>query len=732
MNKLMNNIMCNVRRLFACKAVSTLQVSLIAVASLTVSCSDENDAFNASKDAVELTGIETVITEQPASTRAGGSAFDEIKPIPGYIGRQFFVSDDEMVITKFQRTENSIIDYSYSGIQFKSNEGGAWSRSHTDGNPERIYWTDNINPHTFIGYSCPQSWKNADSKWQAVEVPATEKEPKKVNYHGYFTYTSKTESNGAVVNEVDFSDSTKIADEDILITYDTDKQAETGGSVAILHYKHALASAKITVNILNFAAEETSQDVNTKVYDLQILEQPYKYMWAQIPVSDVNGIDHPGWGAQKITPTEEPSSVTIKTWLKDAEGIGNNRNKTFVFRSLIVPGKQNEVKLRFKVRYPQALNPAETVEKTYTATLRGTKPGETNGVYFEPGKCTNINISLNHKNEAITIGAEYVDWENVETPDETNLSKYSTYLDTTVKDSVTVAGETNATADDATWLYFNGSSDLVDIYGNHGTKDDPFEIRNARQFLSFAYEVKQGNGGSGRDFKDLFVRLDASLLLQPTESVDDTLSYAKIDWIGIGDTDKPFNGTFLGGMRYVRYLKGKPLFMNIGASGRVEGLTLDRVIGLTDGGGMVAGTNSGTICAAMAEVHKKNAGFTGTALSGICGTNSGAIVACGVIGNISTPIAGICANNTGSITVSYAGINNTGLVTTNSGAISGCYYDSDKAVNPVPQDGAEGLPTLTMQRTGFVETLNTALQSADDHAKTHTFQYRAAYYPKVQ
>ena len=271
----------------------------------------------------------------------------------------------------------------------------------------------------------------------------------------------------------------------------------------------------------------------------------------------------------------------------------------------------------------------------------------------------------------------------------------------------------------------------MDIYGNHVTVDDPFEIRNARQFLSFAYEVKGDDKRTGNDFSGKFVRLDASLLLQPTESVDDTLSYATINWIGIGDTSKPFNGTFLGGMRYVRYLKGKPLFMNIGESGRVEGLTLDRVLGLTAGGGMVAGTNSGTICATMAEVHKKNSGFTGADLSGICGTNNGAIVACGVIGNISTPIAGICANNSGTITASYAGINNSGLVTTNSSTINGCYYDSDKAVSPVSQTGAEGLPTLTMQRTGFVETMNNALKYAGEHAETHTFQYRAAYYPKA-
>lgn len=714
----MNDIKNIVRRLFSLRSLNTSRLSLIAAAMLAVSCSDESDTFKLSADAVELTGIETTISESSVSTRAQGSIGEEILPIPGYIGRQFFVKDDKMVITKFQRTENSIKDYSYSGVEFLSNEGGAWSR--TTSTPERIYWTDNINAHTFIGYSCPQGWDFSE-KWTTQGDGINNN----INYYGYFSSTPVTDTNEHTTHVVDFSDSTKIAAEDILLTYDTEKQAETGGSVAILHYKHALASANISVNILNFAADDKSADVNTEVYDLEILEQPYKYMWGQIPVNSVNGIDHPGWGAQMIAPTQgEHPNVTIKTWLKDPEGIGTNRNKTFLFRSLIVPGKQNAVKLRFKVRYPQALNPTEFVEKNYTATLRGTKPGDESGVYFEPGKCTNINISLNHKNEAITIGAEYVDWENAETPDETGLSKYSTYLDTTVRDSVTIAGDDNATADDATWLYLNASNELKDIYGNDGTQARPFQISNARQFLSFAYEVK-----GGRDFNGQYISLDASLLLQPTEEVEDDLNNATITWIGIGEADKPFNGTFLAPNRFVRYLKGNPLFMNIGENGRVEGLTLDRVVDLSNGG-MVAGTNSGTICATMAEVYKKTTAFSGTNVSGICGTNNGTIVACGVIGNISTPIVGICANNSGSIIASYAGINNSGLVTTNSGSISGCYYDSDKAVGPVSQTGAEGLPTLTMQRTGFVETLNTALQSAEG-ADEHAYQYRAANYPKV-
>lgn len=687
-----------------------LSAFCILHSALFVSCSDYQEKSDANDMAVELTGVETVIGNMTASSRAdAGNGTTVKKRTTGYIGREIFVANDQMTITKFLRTDAAMTSYSYKDISFKSNDNGAWTRTTTD--PDRIYWTDNSNPHTFIGFSCPQAW-NTDiaNKWKSqVENDNT-------TYYGYLSHDAN--------NIVDFSDSTKIVGEDILLTYDTEMQAEPGGSVALLHYKHALASVRVVVNIQNFAADDKSEDAKTLVSDLQILSQPWKYKWAQIPVDNVNGIDHPGWGVQKL---DDSQSVTINTWLRDAQGNGNNRNKTFTFRSLIVPGLQETFPVKFKVTYPDAKNPATTVDKTYRAQLAN--------VYFEPGKTTTINISLNHANEEITIGAEYIDWENEESPNQSTLSKYSTYLSTTARTDVTIAGDANATIEDATWLYYkNNGTELVDIFGHDGSAENPFVIKTALQFLSFAYEVK-----NGRSFEDRYVKLDASLVLQPEtepESDDKALSsWAKTNWIGIGDAGHAFNGTFIGTTRYIRYLQGAPLFANIGANGKVCGLTLENVISVTSDG-MIAGKNAGTICACIANIHNKT-NFT-SAFSGLCGTNTGSIVACGTIGpdNAREANAGICGTNTGSVVACYSGIKSkAGVVAT--GSSVGSFYDSDKAYGSAT-DGSTGMTTEHMQLQSFVTTLNDALDTwcgIDDdkaHYKAHRFKFRAAYYPKVE
>lgn len=720
------------------------QILPLLACALMLSCTQESDGPEVNGNAVELTGVKTVIGDmvQTRADAGNGTGATIKEPTPGYIGREFFVANDQMTITKFQRTDAAMTSYSYKDISFKSNANGAWTRTTTD--PDRIYWTDNSNPHTFIGYSCPQAW-NSDigNKWKSqVEGDGT-------TYYGYLSHDAD--------NIVDFSESAggdeetddekesrllgkKIAAEDLLLTYNTQMQAEPGGSVAMLHYKHALASVRVVVNIQNFAADEKSADAKTLVSNLQILNQPWKYKWAQIPVDNVNGIAHPGWGVQKL---DDEKTVTIKTWLRDPQGNGNNRNKTFTFRSLIVPGKQDSFPVKFSVTYPDARDTTKTVTKIYKATLTHSGTENTTsyreGVYFEPGKTTTINISLNHANEEITIGAEYIDWENEESPNQSNLSKYSTYLSKTERTAVTIAGDANATIEDATWLYYNSSNQLVDIFGNDGSVDHPFVIKTALQFLSFAYEVKEGNGGAGRDFNGLNVKLDASLVLQPEtepESDDKGLaSWAKTNWIGIGDADHAFNGTFIGTTRYVRYLQGAPLFANIGANGKVCGLTLENVISVTSDG-MLAGKNAGTICACIANIHNKT-NFT-SAFSGLCGTNTGAIVACGTIGpdNAREANAGICGTNSGSIIACYSGIKSKAGVaatnTNNKGTITGCYYDKDKA-SGAAVDGSEGKTTEEMQLQSFVTTLNGVLDNCTDtHLKDHRFGYRAAYYPNVK
>lgn len=683
------------------------------------SCAQDHEIADEKQyaDAVELTGIETVIGSM-ISTRANDNGVVVKKRTTGYIGREVFVGNDQMTITKFQRTAAPIKDYSYSALAFSSNDDGAWNRTTAD--PERIYWTDNANHHTIIGYSCPQAWYNNEgtlneSKWHLGTGDDI------VNYFGQFSPEEGV---------IDFSDSTNIVAEDLLLTYSEEMQCEPGGYVAKLHYKHALASVKVVVNIMNFAPDENSEDAKTLVSDLKLLNQPWKYKWAQIPVDGQDGIKYPGWGVQPLVlPQDE--TVTVKTWLRDAVGIGTGRNKTFTFKSLVVPGKQNEFAMEFTVKYPKAIDPSQTEEKTYAAKL---KPAE--GVFFEPGKTTTINISLNHANEEITIGAEYIDWENAETPDQSNLSKYSTFLSTTDRSAVTIAADDKATVEDATWLYFdkNNENKLVDIYGNDGSATSPFIIKTALQFLSFAYEVK-----NGRSFDDLNIKLDASLVLQPdTEPSDDSSldKWAKTSWIGVGDGSHPFNGTFIGTTRYVRYLQGAPLFANLGEKGKVCGLTLENVIGVTSGG-MLAGQNAGAICACIANIHNKT-NFVST-FSGLCGTNSGNIVSCGTIGpeNVTEANAGICGTNNGNVIACYSGIKSkAGVATSNSGSITGCFYDIDKA-SGAATDGSTGMTTELMQLQSFVTTLNNAIDSwcgTDEnkaHFASHQFQYRAAYYPKA-
>ncbi len=684
-------------------ANKNIYTAAIALA-LLASCNELDDDIAVGSNAVELTGIETIIGDMQgtrANTMSIGTA--------GYVGRQFFVNKDEMMITKFFRTENTIATYSYKDIAYQSNENGAWKK--TSSLYDYIYWTDNANPHTMVGYSCPQGW--TDGKWNA------ESDGDNIIYKGYLAHQD---------NVVDFSDSTKLAAEDLLLTYSDTIQAEPGGSVAVLHYKHALSSVRVVVNIQNFASNDQSQDIRTKVFDLSLLNQPWKYGWAQRPVpAEGNRIAAPGWGTQDYTRPED-GTVSIKTWLRDPEGNNSNRNKTFTFRSLVVPGRQDEFKVEFTVRYPMALNPDEMEEKTYTATINhsGT-PGQSDyreGVYFEPGKCTTVNISLNHKDESITIGAEYIDWEDVDTPSNTNLAKYSTFLGTTRRDSVTIATDDKATIDDATWLYYNRDNTLVDIYGNDGSEAKPFVIKTAYQFLSFAHEVN-----NGRDFAGLNVKLDASLVLQSSTDFSTSITNAKTQWIGIGTAANPFNGTFIGTTRYIRYLKGAPLFTHIGSQGKVEGLTLEYALGVTSGG-ILADINEGIICGCLAKINTVTS-FTQGGYSGLCGTNNGTIAACGVTGPDYVPAAkaGICASNTGTVIACYAGIPLTSEADiANGGTVTCCYFDKNRGGNPA---SANAMITEDMQNNGFVYTLNAALRNASDtHVQSHSFTFRMADYPK--
>jgi hypothetical protein len=316
---------------------------------------------------------------------------------------------------------------------------------------------------------------------------------------------------------------------------------------------------------------------------------------------------------------EDQTTKNIKLWCPVPAGEGTGQSKTFTFYGLTTPqddtfhninGNDLPLMFSFTVTYPNPLNPDETLTKTYKGSFSQL-------VNFHSGMCTTLNISLNHKDEQMYMGVTYNDWNYVATPDLGELRKKSTFMD--INSTVTIHTDDEATVYDATWLYLDGTQ-LKDIYGNDGTPANPYRITSASQLLSFAKEVK-----AGVDFKDKFIRLDADITMQAstakTSAEDSTSNVKPVEWIGIGDADHAFNGTFLGGDRYINRLYGSPLFYNIGAGACVEQIYISP-IGQISGGGALANTNTGIVgaCKVIDAVNT-----TGGAL---VGTNNGTIYAC--------------------------------------------------------------------------------------------------------
>ncbi len=163
----------------------------------------------------------------------------------------------------------------------------------------------------------------------------------------------------------------------------------------------------------------------------------------------------------------------------------------------------------------------------------------------------------------------------------------------------------------------------------------------------FAKEVK-----AGVDFKDKFIRLDADITMQAstakTSAEDSTSNVKPVEWIGIGDADHAFNGTFLGGDRYINRLNGSPLFASLGKDACIEQLHITS-IGTIAGNGALSNTNAGTIggCKVVDDVMT-----TGGAL---VGSNSGIIY------------ASYCTGEDGT----------TKLIGENSAKAVGCYQSTD-------------------------------------------------------
>lgn len=741
----------------------TINWSLLISILTFFACQDDDVMTNSESEGSELVSVRAEIGG--ADTRAAATKNVD------YIGREKFAGNDVMVLTHIKRTEKPLASFSYEKVRYVCNQNLAWSRSIQDGfcEQERIYWTDNASYHTFKGYSVPQAWASSIAeKWNETDGTFTgqfdyrkdSNEKTYVDFRSQFSDMKDellTNSQGVKVPTGHLVDSTgtRLRNEDVLIVCNTEQLIDKGGMTTTLRYRHALASLRVIIDINGFAPTSTSEDAKTMVSNLVVLNQPWKYKWTQEPfdlcAADNNGaLQNPGWGVQDNMGETDAKIDSVFTWQPRPDGEGTGKAKKFTFYSLIVPGQQTNFTMNYRVTYPMYNNPDENWTKTYQAVVPT--------VNFLPGYTTTLLISLNHKGEPIYIGANYVDWEYVETPDRGELQKISTFLDVNVRDKdgkkvVSIAMDSEATKDDATWLYYlegdkTNEANIRDIYGNDGSENKPFIIKTARQFMSFAYEVKEGLTTRGRTFEGKYIKLDSDICLQKSTVIpaSDTIT-----WNGIGDASNPFKGTFDAGFRIIKGLKGKPLFAN--NAGTILFLYLEDIIGIKDGNAAFVETNSGNLIGCSVGSRKfDDPNYTilgdGTNIyfGSLCSVNSGTITACYstssfVVKKASATIGGLVGNNTGTIQVSYAAshvdatsptaVN--GVAGANSKTISDSYFDKDqnKLVDVLSGDvdacGAKALTTLQLQDEYQVRMLNDQLTNLN--VTTYRFYYRTAAYP---
>ena len=709
-----------------------MTAALLAIAS----CSEQNmPGVNDDCDPRLLTGINALMGQ--SESRAYVPLTD-----PNYIGRKDFTNGDKLVFTTIKRTKIPIETYTYAGIVW-NRTGGGWNRDKNDGQPENIYWSDGESVHTFTAYSLPVG----NFAWEEHS-----------NYYfgklGNFTTDDATAIDYCSTFGSDFSiapadsGSIKLRRDDLVLSHKTDLVADPGGSIATVRFNHALSFVYIKVNINGFAASSTAEDTKSRVHDMEILSQPIYYKWnkASSAAEPLNGSESekPDWI------TDAAATKTLKACIFNPKGQNNNQYKEFIFTSLAVPTTEagRTMQMRFKVTYPDPLRPnTATVTKTYVATIYDVK--------LYAGKRTQINITLHHTDETMTVGAEYHDWEFVSTPDNSNLTKKSTFLSYVSRDSVTIHTDSIATEDDATWLYIqkdaNGNDIILDVYGNDGSQEKPYIIATADQLLSFAYEVK-----GGFDFSGKCVKLDAAITMQPKLTTQATDANA-VHWIGIGDNKHAFNGKFLGYSRQLSGLLGKPLFIKTGKDAFVEHISLKNVLGV-DGGGAAVETNGGILGACIIEGDVIYTSTTGTET--YCGSlaavneATGHILSCVHIGEVQGPgyVGGLVGLNKGHIVASY----HTGYVISTSGENSkvygtvaksdngkvfGIYFNSDYLPGS-NELGAQS--TSDLQSESFVTDINvcklnyinegtasTGLseQMLQHYKDEHNFHYRPGAYP---
>lgn len=662
-----------------------------------VSCSEEGDTENAFTDALPLQGITASIgtvtgahSRAPQATRANTTTAKE----PLYIGREAFVGGEKIKMTKFCRTANSISTFSYTDIDWEklSDESG-WTR--VEDSNGKVYWSDAQNPHTFVGYSLPYdtfSWVKSEGENSGVDV-----------YRGQLTltdgaidYTNYTGSDGTEV-----SGNEKMKKDDIVLSYSTEVVPDATG-IATIDFRHGLACLTVDLNIRDYSSTsgvgENEKDNATRVISLTIPNQPYKYKWTQ--------------GSDAVQLDDEEATADVKAWTNSVEGdlTTTGRDRRFYYHALAVPGTRSQMDIEFTVTYPDPMNTSRTLTKNYKATATG--------VELVGGKRTVIKITLNHQNEDMTVGTEYIDWQFWETPDEGELTKNSTYLSSTDQSNVKLHGDESIyLAEDAVWLYTDKTSvgnKVLDIYGNDGTADKPYSIATANQLLAFAYEVN-----NGMDFAGKHVQLNANLYMQPTTSA------SGVSWIGIGTADHPFKGHFEGGLHNISRMKGSSLFGYVGEGAIVEGISLVNMLGTTNGGS-VAYSNAGTIigCAVNGDV-------TGTDLAGgICAANSGTVTVCSHIGAVkadaTTGVAGgIAANNSGTVNgkACYVASGMTGGT-----VYMQCHYDTEFYTSATEEEASTwGKNSSEMMKASFV----TGLNDNRPEGTVYKFQFSPSEYPAL-
>lgn len=720
-------------------------IPFIFVLLLMSSCSEDigDNSSPENGGAVEIKSVSARIGE--ASTRASVGGI--------YIGRDAFVARDRMTLTDIRRTSQPIPAFNYSDMAFDCGEEGGWKRDLNTGSteekpdlhPERIYWSDAHSEHTFIGYSVPQQLAEDAFDWMSRAT-----DDGKTVFYGSLgdpTVTTMTQDDKEVAAFIDYTaGNDALKGEDILFAYHDDMVSASGGSEALVTFQHGLANVKVVVNISGYTGSQA--DIQTRVSDLRLCGMHTMYKWtkyngsaASLTENDQTVLDGL-YGENNVSYDQKKD---IRLWLPDSEGTDVGSNRRFTFHGIVVPetigdSPEDRLTVSFKAKYPNPIRPSVDVTNTYTAVMPVP-------VTFHAGKTTTININLNHKDELITIGAEYNDWEFTDTPDQGSLKKKSTFLSYNSKEEakITTHNDAKATIDDATWLYKKTDGSVVDIYGHSGNSfDDPYTITCAEELLSFAYEVKEGfsetvmNGSgdavtSAKDFQGKYVKLDADIVMQRSVTATD------ISWVGIGDAAHPFDGRFDGGMRAISFLQGSPFFAALGQNSHVTQIRIVSTAGEgVTGTGGITGSNAGNICASSFSgtvTHTGSADFVG----GIAGSNTGSIVACSHVGDIVTDgnAAGISGQNSGYIVASYSagrltigdGCSSSGVAMQvgDAAKVESCYYDSTLLIPTDKSDNAKGLTTNYMQRYVFVGPKPSEVSSMDDYKDHPDAMNRALY-----